>query len=60
MVLCLIVGCSKRSGRDTFYCVPKIITNKGPREEELSQRRRAGFIAAISRHDLIDTILEND
>ena len=63
MVLCLIVGCSKRSGRDkdvSFYRVPKIITNKGPRKEELSRRRRAGFIAAISRHDLTDSILEND
>ena len=52
MVLCLIVGCSKRSGRDkdvSFYRVPQIITNKGPRKEELSRRRRAGFIAAISQ-----------
>ena len=63
MVLCLIVGCSKRSGRDknvSFYRIPKVITRKGPRIEELSWRRRTGFISAISRDDLTDSILEND
>ena len=63
MVLCLIVGCSKRSGRDknvSFYRVPKIITNKGSYIEELSRRRRKGFLTAISRDDLTDSILEND
>ena len=63
MVLCLIVGCSKRSGRDknvSFYRIPKVITRKGPRIEELSRRRRTGFISAISRDDLTDSILEND
>ena len=63
MVLCLIVGCSKRSGRDkdvSFYRVPKVITSKGRGIEELSRRRREGYIAAISRSDLSDSILEND
>ena len=52
MVLCLIVGCSKRSGRDknvSFYRIPKVITRKGPRIEELSRRRRTGFISAFTR-----------
>jgi hypothetical protein len=63
MVLCLIVGCSKRSGRDkdvSFYRVPKVIHNKGPYIKDLTLQRRAGFIAAISRDDLTESILEND
>ena len=60
MVLCLVVGCSKRSGRDkdvSFYRVPKIITNKGPRKEELSRQRRAGFILVmISQTPYLKTI----
>ena len=63
MVLCLIVGCSKRSGRDkdvSFYRVPKIIKNQGLHKEELSRRRRDGFIKAIRREHLTDSILDND
>ena len=62
MIICLIVGCSKCSGRDkdvSFYRIPKITMNN-PRIEELSRRRREGFIAAISRSDLTDSILESN
>ena len=63
MVLCLVLGCSKRSGRDkdvSFFRVPKVIKNRGKQEYELSKRRRDGFLAAISRDGLKKTILDND
>ena len=58
-----IVGCTKRSGRDkdvSFYRLPKITASKGSRVLELSKKRRAGYIAAISRGDLSEKILAND
>jgi len=63
MVLCLIVGCHARSGRDkstSFFRVPKIRKNSGEIAEELSIERRRKWLAAISRDDLTDQILEND
>ena len=47
MVLSVVFGCSKRSGRDrdvSFHRIPKIISNRGPEQYSLSQRR---FIEAI-------------
>ena len=55
MVICVVVGCSKWSDRDTgvsFYRLPVVIRDKGERELELSSRRRDGYLAAISREDL--------
>lgn len=63
MVLCLIVGCGNRSGRNKglyFAKVPSIIENQGNEARELSAERRSRWISAISRDDLTDTILEND
>ena len=63
MVLCLIVGCGNRSGRDKglyFAKVPSIIENQGQEARELSEERRSRWISAISRDDPTDTILEND
>ncbi len=54
-VLCLVLGCSKRSGRDkdvSFYRIPKVITTRGKQEYELTKKRRGGFISAISRDGL--------
>ena len=39
MVLCFIVGCGSKCGRDNgafFFKVPSIVTNKGEEAEELS------------------------
>ena len=39
MPMCLIVGCSRKSGRDkeiSLYRVPPVVTNQGPEVEELS------------------------
>jgi len=63
MVLCVVIGCSKRSGRDrdvSFYRIPRIISHRGQRDYELSKKRRNGFLAAISRDDLTEKVLQND
>ena len=53
MVMCVVIGCSKRSGRDkdvSFYRIPKVISEKGPLNLlELTKRRKVGYLAAISR-----------
>ena len=63
MVLCAVIGCSKRSGRDkdvSFYRIPKVIAHRGKQEYELTKKRRAGFLAAISRDTKGTHVLEND
>ena len=63
MVLCMVVGCGNRSGRDKgiyFARVPSVVTNQGEEAEILSQERRSRWISAISRADLTDEILYND
>ncbi len=63
MVLCVVFGCTKRSGRDkdvSFFRIPKVIYNKGDKVLELSRRRRNGYLAAISRMGLTEKILKND
>ena len=63
MPMCLIVGCSRKTGRGKgvrFYRVPAIITNQGPEVEELSIKRRRLWISAISHADLTDKILNSD
>ena len=64
MVLCLIVCCGKRSGRDgqeiSFYRVPRVIDNEGDLTQETTTERRRLWVSAISRDDLTDKILDND
>ena len=63
MVLCMIVGCGNRSGRDKgiyFARVPSVVANQGEEAKILSQERRSHWISAISRADLTDEILNND
>ena len=64
MVMCVVIGCSKRSGRDkdaSFYRIPKVMSEKGLQNLlELSKRRRAGYLAAISRVGVAEKILCND
>ena len=60
---CLVVGCSndKKKNPELCFCrVPKIITNQGEETEILSTKRRTRWLAAISRADLTEKILEND
>ena len=61
--LCLIVGSSRKSGRDKgiyFARVPSIVTNQGEKAQELSEERWSRWISAISRDDLTEEILEHD
>ena len=62
MVLCMIVGCSNKSGwhKVSFYRVPTVVKDQGKFMEELTAERRRKWISAISREDLTDKILEND
>ena len=62
MVLCIVPSCSKRSGRDkvSFFRIPKVVHSRGFKKEQVSRKRRAGFLAAIKREGLTDKILEND
>ena len=64
MVLCVVIGCLKRSGRErdvAFFRIPKIVTHRGKQEYEMTKKRLAGFLAAISREGLENRrVLEND
>ena len=60
---CLIVGCTndKKTKPDLSFCrVPKIVTHQGAETEISSSERRRRWLAAISRGDLTEKILEND
>ena len=63
MVVCIIAGCTKRTGRDKdvkFFRIPTIRAGRSdPKELELSIRRRQGYLAAISRYDLTNDALES-
>ena len=63
MVVCVITGCSKRSDRRdkdvSFFRIPVIRTGRSDRELELSTKRRDGFLAALSRGNLTDSMLKN-
>ena len=58
-----VLGCSRRSGRDTnvsFFRIPKVITKQGKDIEILSRKWRIGFLSVIKRENLTDKILSND
>ena len=44
----------------SFFRIPNIITHRKAKDKELSTEPRAGFLAAISRADVTDKILQND
>ena len=59
----MVIGCSKRSGRDkdvSFYRILKIIMHRGKQDYELNKKRRNGFLAAVSREALRDKVVTND
>ena len=64
MVLCVVVGCSSKNGKDKglgFFRIPKIITNQGEEQEELTTRRRKEWISAVSRDDATNNrVLESE
>ena len=55
MVICVVVGCSKRSERDkdvSFHRIPAVSDHQGAEDFDIRKRRRDGYLAAISRQDL--------
>ena len=64
MVLCVVVGCSSKSGKHKgigFFRIPKVITNQGEEQEELTTRRRNEWISAVSRGDATNKrVLESE
>ena len=64
MVLCIVVGCSSKTGYHKglgFFRIPKIITNQGEEQEELSSRRRNEWISAVSHGDATNKrVLESE
>ena len=44
----------------SFYRIPKVVSNKGPELLSLSNRRREGYLKAISRVGVTEKILNND
>ncbi len=56
MVICAIVGCGNRSGRDrekSFYRLPSVIHHQGLKTECLSRKRRDTWLAKIKREDVV-------
>jgi len=64
MVLCADVGCSCKSGKHKglgFFLIPKIITNQGEGQKELTDGRRNEWISAVSRRDATNKrVLESE
>ena len=54
MVICAVIGCHNRSGRDpvSFHKFPKLTDYQGQVDCELRINRLVGFLAAISREDI--------
>ena len=61
MVICAIVGCSNRSGRDksSFFRLPAVIKHQGQQMFEITTERRKAWLAAICRADMTADKLEN-
>jgi len=51
MVLCVVVGCSSKSGKhkgSRLFRILKVITNHGEEQEELTiKRRNSGFLRLV-------------
>ena len=54
MVLCVVVGCSSKSGKHKglgFFRIARIFTYQGEEQEELTTRRRNEWISPVTRGD---------
>ena len=52
MVLCVVVGCSSKSGKEKglkLFRIPKVITNQGEEQEKLTTGRRNERIFTMSQ-----------
>ena len=64
MVLCIVLGCGSKSGKNKglgLLRIPKIITDWGKEYEELTRKRRERWISAVSCGDIAEkNILETE
>ena len=58
MVHCLL-GCSNQSGRNKGVSFYQVVCGRSRKEEELSRKWREGYLSAISRADLTESVIEN-
>lgn len=55
MVICAVLKCGNRSGRDKdkrFFRLPSVISHQGEKSLEISQQRQLEWLARIKRKDL--------
>ncbi len=54
MVICAVIHCENRSGRDKkrFFRLPSIISHQGDQAFELSRQRQTEWLARIKRKDI--------
>ena len=69
MVLCLMVGCGNKSGKNAkkkgkkgifFSRIPLVVTTQGESFEELTKTRRRLWISAISHEDITESKLNTN
>ena len=61
MVICAIIGCSNRSGRDKvrFFRLPAVVKHQGEQMFSVTTKQRCTWLKAISRDDLTEDKLSN-
>ena len=61
MVICAIIGCSNRSGRDKvrFFRLPAVVKHQGEQMFSIMTQQRCAWLKAISRDDLTEAKLSN-
>ena len=61
MVICAIIGCSNRSGRDKvrFFRLPAVVKHQGEQMFSVTTKQRCAWLKAISRDDLTEDKLSN-
>ena len=61
MVICAIIGCSNRSGRDKvrFFRLPAVVKHQGEQMRSITTMQHCAWLKAISRDDLTKDKLSN-
>ena len=61
MVICTMIGCSNRSGRDKvrYFRLPAVIQGQGGQTRSIMEAQRHAWVKAISRDDLTTDKLAN-
>ena len=64
MVLCVVVGCGRKSGKQNtqgFFRIPSVVKHQGEEFEDLTTERRNSWISATSRGDTdTQNVLESE